>query len=200
MPCFLGFLHAMLWRQYTQGRSVITPDSSHKFHNAPILYPTTHHIITEMCTHVHISVINGALWDIWIRHCGICETGLLSRKYSHQRPHNSPHGRATCMSCLLWVYMYVPPLWLSNMTYRSLSELALPRTNYYILYIILIIMALWTNINRLCYASKLCWHNNSTKVQYLYIMSVQCSANTLLTYSPKCWINAAINVVWVTPE
>ena len=40
-----------------------------------IKYPTMHHVVTEMCTHVHISVTKkcivgyrtGALWDLW---CG----------------------------------------------------------------------------------------------------------------------------------
>ena len=46
---------------------------SHKFHNASDNYPTTHHFVTEMCTHVHISVTEwrivgygtGALWDLY---------------------------------------------------------------------------------------------------------------------------------------
>ena len=29
--------------------------------------------LTEMCTYVQ----NGALWDICLMHCGICEMGLL---------------------------------------------------------------------------------------------------------------------------
>ena len=31
-------------------------DPSDKFHNASDKYPTMHHFVTEMCTHVHISV------------------------------------------------------------------------------------------------------------------------------------------------
>ena len=31
-------------------------DSYPKHHNAPDKYPTMHHFVTEMCTHVHISV------------------------------------------------------------------------------------------------------------------------------------------------
>ena len=34
----------------------IAIDQSHKAHNAPVLYPTMHHFVTEMCTCVHISV------------------------------------------------------------------------------------------------------------------------------------------------
>ena len=38
--------------------------------------PITHHFVTELCTHVHISVTNGALWYVCPMHCGICEMGL----------------------------------------------------------------------------------------------------------------------------
>ena len=31
-------------------------DLSHKLHNAQVPYPTMHQFVTEMCTHVHISV------------------------------------------------------------------------------------------------------------------------------------------------
>ena len=49
----------------------ITRAPFHKSHNASDKYPTMHHVVTEMCTHVHISVttccIMGyttvALWD-----------------------------------------------------------------------------------------------------------------------------------------
>ena len=40
-------------------------------------YPTTHHFVTEMCTRVHISVTNGALWNIRLVHYGICAAELL---------------------------------------------------------------------------------------------------------------------------
>ena len=47
-------------------------DPSHKSHNASDKYPTMHHIVTEMCTHVHISVTKWCivgygtveLWDL----------------------------------------------------------------------------------------------------------------------------------------
>ena len=54
-----------------------TIDMLHKSYIAPICYPPMHHFVTEMCTHVHISVKNGALWDICPMHYGICEMGLL---------------------------------------------------------------------------------------------------------------------------
>ena len=40
-------------------------------------YPTTHHFVTEMCTRVHISVANGALWNIRLMHYGICAAEVL---------------------------------------------------------------------------------------------------------------------------
>ena len=48
-------------------------DLSHKSHNAPDKYPTMHHFVTEMCTHVHISVtkwcimgyLSDASWHFW---------------------------------------------------------------------------------------------------------------------------------------
>ena len=44
----------------------------YKSHNSLDKYPTMHHFVTEMCTHVHISVTKwcivgygiGALWDV----------------------------------------------------------------------------------------------------------------------------------------
>ena len=48
-------------------------DLSHKSHNAPVTYPLMHHFVTEMCTLLQ----NGALWDICLMHCGICEMNLL---------------------------------------------------------------------------------------------------------------------------
>ena len=51
----------------------------HKFHNALHKYPTMQHFITEMCTHVHISITKWcivgygtkSLWDMGLSHCGI---------------------------------------------------------------------------------------------------------------------------------
>ena len=45
-------------------------DSSHKSHNASDKYPTMHHFITEMCTHLVtkwciVGFGTGALWDLW---------------------------------------------------------------------------------------------------------------------------------------
>ena len=50
-------------------------DPTHKPHSAPVSYPTMHHFVTEMCTHVHISVTKwcivgygtGVLWDLCYR-------------------------------------------------------------------------------------------------------------------------------------
>ena len=45
---------------------------------------TMHHFVTEMCTHVHISVTKWCIGDMWLVHCGIYATGLLSQP-------NPPH-------------------------------------------------------------------------------------------------------------
>ena len=47
----------------------------HKSHNAPFIFPTMHHSVQYR--NVHISVLNGALWDMEQAHCRICEIGLL---------------------------------------------------------------------------------------------------------------------------
>ena len=52
-------------------------DPLHRFYNAPVPYPTIHHFVTEMCAWLHIPLQNGALWDICLLHCGICEMGRL---------------------------------------------------------------------------------------------------------------------------
>ena len=52
---------------------VMTTYLIHKSHNTPVLHPTMHHFITEMCTLVHISVtkwcivgyMSDAFWDLW---------------------------------------------------------------------------------------------------------------------------------------
>ena len=56
--------------------SVTSIDPSHESHNAPLPYPTMHHVVTEMCTCVHISVTK---WCIvgYLMHCWICEVDLL---------------------------------------------------------------------------------------------------------------------------
>ena len=47
-----------------------------KSHDTPAPYLTMHHVVTEMCTCVLISIKNGALWDMCLMNCGICEMGL----------------------------------------------------------------------------------------------------------------------------
>ena len=59
-----------MFRKYTK-----EIDPSHKSHNESGKYSTMHHFVTEMCTHVHISVTKwcivgygvGALWDLYKR-------------------------------------------------------------------------------------------------------------------------------------
>ena len=41
--------------------------------NAPVPYTTMYHSGQKM----HISVLNGALWDIGLVHCAICEFSLF---------------------------------------------------------------------------------------------------------------------------
>ena len=56
-------------------------------HNAPIPYPTMHHFVTEMCTHVHFSVtkwcivvyLSDALWDLWNGPIAKVEHGIHKR-------------------------------------------------------------------------------------------------------------------------
>ena len=53
--------------------STLVIDPSHKSQNASVPYPTMHHFVTEMFTHVHISVTKccivgygtDAFWDLW---------------------------------------------------------------------------------------------------------------------------------------
>ena len=62
-------------------QSAFVIDPSHKSHNASGKYATIHHIVTEMCTFLlhGVSVTSGALWDIRLLHCGICEMDLLAK-------------------------------------------------------------------------------------------------------------------------
>ena len=61
-------------------------------HNAPAPYPTMHHFATEKYT-LHHCVIeictfllqNGALWDMGLGHCGICEISLFTDSLSHNK-------------------------------------------------------------------------------------------------------------------
>ena len=41
--------------------------------NAPVPYTTMYHSGQKM----HISVLNGAMWDIGLVHCAICEFSLF---------------------------------------------------------------------------------------------------------------------------
>ena len=50
-----------------------------EFLNTPIRNPTMHHSEEN----VHISVLNGTLWDMGQVYCGVCEFGLLLWPYKH---------------------------------------------------------------------------------------------------------------------
>ena len=72
VPLHTWSYHA--WSPYIRNPCVgMSIDPSHKSHNAPVLYPTVHNFVTEMCTCVHISVtqwcivgyLSDALWDLW---------------------------------------------------------------------------------------------------------------------------------------
>ena len=54
--------------------SVTSIDQIRKSYNASVPYPT----ITRLKINMHISVLNGALWDMGQVHCGICEIGLFA--------------------------------------------------------------------------------------------------------------------------
>ena len=41
-----------------------------------------HHLVAEMCKHVHISVTSGALWDMGLVHNGICTRSQDIKLYS----------------------------------------------------------------------------------------------------------------------
>ena len=61
-------------------------DPSHKSHNAPVLYPTIYHFVTEMCTCVHISVTKwcivgylfDTMWDLWDHHTCLAVPGFTT--------------------------------------------------------------------------------------------------------------------------
>ena len=53
-------------------------DLFHKSYKAPVLHPTMHHFVTEMCTCVHISVTKWCIVRyICMMHCGICKMVFL---------------------------------------------------------------------------------------------------------------------------
>ena len=56
---------------------VLGIDTSHIAHKALDKYPTIHHFVTEMCTHVHISATKWRIVVMGLVHCGICATGPL---------------------------------------------------------------------------------------------------------------------------
>ena len=67
----MAWLRQMLGQLISGFKSRI--DMLHKYHNAPVPYPTMHHFATEMYTRVHISAtkwriagyLSNALWDLW---------------------------------------------------------------------------------------------------------------------------------------
>ena len=61
------------WHHAIGYLNIVQIDPPHKSHDTPVPYPTLHHVVTEMCTCVHISVtkwcivgyLSDALWDLW---------------------------------------------------------------------------------------------------------------------------------------
>ena len=53
-------------------------DPSHKSRKVLDKYPTMHHFVTEMCTHMHILLQNGVLWDMRLMHWEICVTAEIA--------------------------------------------------------------------------------------------------------------------------
>ena len=72
-----GTLWVPTWKWLPRNWAVgsLSIDPSHKSHNAPVPYPLMHHFVTEMCTFL---LQNGALWDICLMLCRICEMALFS--------------------------------------------------------------------------------------------------------------------------
>ena len=63
-----------MWDTHPKSLSLVhVKDPYHKSQNASVAYPTMHYFVTEMCTHVHISVTKccivgyatDAFWDLW---------------------------------------------------------------------------------------------------------------------------------------
>ena len=73
----------------------LSTDPSQESHNASDKYPTMHYFVTEMCTHVHISVTkqcivgyeNGALWDL-------CNRSTSMSSCTPPHPYFYPHVAA----------------------------------------------------------------------------------------------------------
>ena len=100
---------------------------AHKSHIASDKYPTMHHFVTEMCTHVHISVTKwcivgygtGALWDL-------CSQPIDTLQLSHK-------GEIMSFACELKVWSrlyfhcccakYNIMLYLTNCLHPSVSDL-----------------------------------------------------------------------------
>ena len=75
---FFTFVITVITCYHTKGMVKIDQPPK-KSHNTPVPYPTTHHLVTEMCT---MLLQNGALWNTGLVHCGICATALLQHAHS----------------------------------------------------------------------------------------------------------------------
>ena len=108
---YVRLLYQYTWKQsyhkgkrppYLNKESSRQIDPSRKSHNASDIYPTVHHFVTEMCTHVHISVTNWCI--VGYGTDGICATGLFvndkifADKLHFQLPNNSFRSRKKMIS------------------------------------------------------------------------------------------------------
>ena len=68
---------------------------------------------------VHISVLNGALWDMGQVHCGVCVPGLFStyKVYMHHSDHECAHF------CSEWCTVGYGPGALWDLCYRSIQHI-----------------------------------------------------------------------------
>ena len=112
-PCGAGPWALDLWRWGTEldaDHARYCTDPSHRSHNVLDQYPTMHHFVTEMCTHVHISVTKWCIvgygigaWDLhyWssvqgTHHCISFTAQNLNNMMA------SWHGNTFCITDPLW--------------------------------------------------------------------------------------------------
>ena len=66
----------------SKDNGIASIDPSHKSINISYKYPTMHHLVTEMCTCMPISVTK---WHMELANCGICATALLEQILLYHR-------------------------------------------------------------------------------------------------------------------
>ena len=93
-----------------------------------------HHFVTEMCTRVCTFLLqNGALWDVCLMHCGICEMGLwwaLSYKHDIRLSlastlrflFSSPLRHWFQVQCIALIFLLHDIIYYDFQTYCSVTE------------------------------------------------------------------------------